>query len=142
MLTIRVITHSLLLVLADLAGIGGGALAAFWIPRMPNQVWLQVPIAVLLSVGFFLVWLIAVRTLRIKALWPVGTGESWTWLAASLLWAPLVFVPLHYFTQGYLTSLGNVVALAFYQLPVNALALAAGRLVWKSLAPGANQPRQ
>jgi hypothetical protein len=93
-------------------------------------------------VGFFLVWLIAVRTLRIKALWPVGTGESWTWLAASLLWAPLVFVPLHYFTQGYLTASAMSWRWRSNQLPVNALALAAGRLVWKSLAPGANQPRQ
>lgn len=121
---------------------GGGALAAFWILRVPNQVWLQLPIAVFLSVGCFLGWLIAVRTLGMKALWPAGAGESWSWLAASLLWAPLVFVPLHYFTQGYVTSLGNVVMLAFYQLPVNALALAAGRRVWKPPAPSANQPRQ
>ena len=123
MKTVRVGLHSLVLVIADLAGIAAGALAAFRILGVPNQVWLQLPIAVVLSVGCFCAWVLSLRILRWKVLQPAGPKELRASLAASLLWAPVVFVPLHYFTQGYLTSIGNLVALALYQLPVNALAL-------------------
>jgi len=61
--------------------------------------------------------------LRLRRLQPVGSTELGVCLALSILWAPLVFVPLHYFTQGYVTSVGNLVALVLYQLPVNLLAL-------------------
>jgi hypothetical protein len=123
MKTIRVGLHSLVLVIADIAGIVGGALAAFWILGLPNQVWLQLPIAMVLSVGCFCAWVLSLRMLGWKGLQLAGSKEPRACLAVSLLWAPLVFVPLHYFTQGYLTSIGNLVALALYQLPVNALAL-------------------
>ena len=120
---IRIGLHSLVLTIADIAGIAGGALAAFRILGVSNQVWLQLPIAVVLSVGFFYAWVLCLRVLGFRRLQPVGSKELVACLGVSVLWAPLVFVPLHYFTQGYVTSIGNVVALAFYQLPVNALAL-------------------
>ena len=123
MTVIRVALHSLALVIADIAGIAGGALAAFQILGVPNQAWLQLPVAVVLSAGCFCAWILFLRVLRLKRLQPAGSRELGACLAASLAWAPLVFVPLHYFTQGYVTSLGNLVALALYQLPVNALAL-------------------
>jgi hypothetical protein len=46
----------------------------------------------------------------------------WTYLLA-LLWTPLIFVPLHSVTQGYLTSFSNIIATWLFQLPTNALAL-------------------
>jgi len=49
MKSLRVGLDSLVLVIADLAGIAGGALVAFRILRVTNQVWLQLPIAVALS---------------------------------------------------------------------------------------------
>ncbi len=45
---IRIGLHSFVLVVADIVGIGGGALAAFRILGAPDQVWLQLPIAVVL----------------------------------------------------------------------------------------------
>ena len=54
---IRVGLHSLVLVMADIAGLGAGALVAFRILGVPNQVWVQLPVAVVLSVGCFWVWL-------------------------------------------------------------------------------------
>jgi len=57
----------------------------------------------------------------------------------SLLWAPLVFVPLHYFTQGYLTSIGNLLTLAVYQFPVNAIALYGASLFQNFKAGGSTQ---
>ena len=50
-----------LLVAADLAGIGGGGLLAFRILGVPNQVWLQLPVAIILSVGLFCAWILALR---------------------------------------------------------------------------------
>jgi hypothetical protein len=125
MKTIRVGLHSLILVMADLAGIVGGALAAFRILGVPNQVQLQVPIAVVLSIGSFWAWVFSLRVLRLRRLQLVGDKELVACFAASILWAPPVFVSLHYFTQGYLSSLGNVVALTVYQFLVNGLALCA-----------------
>lgn len=36
----------------------------------------------------------------------------------------LIFVPVHYLVTGYLTGIGNILAIAAYQFPMNALALA------------------
>jgi hypothetical protein len=140
MKTVRIGLHSLILVIADIAGIAAGALAAFKILGVSNQVWLQLPIAVVLSVGCFCAWVLSLRILRWKVLQPAGSKELRACLVASLLWAPVVFVPLHYFTQGYLTSIGNLVALALYQLPVNALALFGPRTLRRSSSAGCPQP--
>ena len=129
---IRVGLHSMVLVMADIAGIAGGALAAFHILGVANQVALQLPIAVLLSVGCFWVWIFSFHVLRLRSLQLASSKDLGTCLVLSFLWAPVVFVPLHYFTQGYLTSIGNLVALAVYQLPVNGLALFGSRLLQQS----------
>ena len=42
-----------------------------------------------------------------------GTGIT------SLAWTSIIFVPFHYFTQGYLTGAANMVAMLLFQLPVN-----------------------
>ena len=139
MKTVRVGLHSLVLAIADIAGIAAGALAAFRILGVPNQVWLQLPIAAVLSVGCFCAWVLSLRILGWKVLQLAGPKELGASLAVSLLWAPLVFVPLHYFTQGYLTSIGNLVALALYQLPVNALALFGPWILQMSRSGGSTQ---
>ncbi len=123
MKAIRIGLHSLALTAADMAGIAGGAMIAFKALGVSNQVWLQLPIAVVLSPVLFAAWAFLLQGLGFRRLQFVEAKELVACLAASLLWAPLVFVPLHYFTQGYLTSMGNLVALAGYQLPVNSLAL-------------------
>jgi hypothetical protein len=133
--------HSLVLVITDIAGIAGGALAAFRILGVPNQIWVQLPIALVLSVGCFCAWILVLRVRRWTGLLPASATEFKACLAASFLWAPLVFVPLHYFTQGYLTSLGNLVALALYQLPVNGLALFASSVLQNSASGRGTQQR-
>lgn len=131
MKSLRIGLHSLILAIADIAGIVGGALLAFGIFGVPNQVQLQLPIAVALSVASFWAWFFSLRMLRRRRLQLVGIKELGACFATSILWAPLVFVPLHYFTQGYLTSIGNLVALAVYQLPVNEIALS-GILIFQN----------
>jgi hypothetical protein len=138
MKAIRVIVHSLVLVLADLGGIALGAVAAFKILGTPNQIWLQLPIAAVLTLVLVCFWLLTLRLFRWRAM-RLGSGkEKIVCFAVSLLWGPLVFVPLHYFTQGYLTSFGNLVAFAIYQLPMNVFALGVASLL---RSPGSAEPR-
>ena len=115
--------HSLVLAAADLAGIALGAVAASRILGVTNQVWLQLPLAVALTLVLFLAWTWLLPAVGLGSLMSLRPSDRRGCLGLSLLWAPLVFVPLHYVTQGYLTRPGNLVALALYQLPVNALAL-------------------
>ena len=128
---IRIGLHSFVLVLADLVGIGGGAMAAFHIAQGSKVFSVQMPIAVVFSVGSFCVWIFLLRFFRFGRLQLDGPGEFAFCLLLSFLWAPLVFVFLHYFTQGYWTSVENLISLAFYQLPVNILALAASGILKK-----------
>ena len=73
-------------------------------------------IAVALVVG----WLVLFRTFnRLKI--------EYDYIKVFLLAFPctaLIFVPVHYLVTGYLTGIGNILAIAAYQFPMNALALA------------------
>jgi hypothetical protein len=117
----RIILHSLVLALADLAGILGGFMA-YKALEFPQLV-IQLPVAVAVSILLFLAWSILLpvrggqqlRLLDLKELLLVFFGTA--------AWAPLVFVPLHFFTQGYWTAQENLVALALYQIPTNLISL-------------------
>lgn len=54
---------------------------------------------------------------QLLRVWPSLAG---VWLV-SLLWSPAIFFPLHYFTQGYVAAVSNVVAIWQFQAPVNAI---------------------
>ena len=41
----------------------------------------------------------------------------------SLIFSPIIFIPLHYFSEGYLTSLQNIYAMLMFQIPTNILVL-------------------
>lgn len=123
MKTVSLGIHSLVLVIVDIIGIGGGAVAAFGMMGVPNQVQWQLPIAVTLSIGFFVGWILLFRAFDLKQVQLIEPRERWACWRLSILWGPLLFVPLHYLTQAYLTDAENLVALVLYQVPVNALAL-------------------
>ena len=44
---------------------------------------------------------------------------------------PVLFVPAHYVMTGYLTGIGNIIAIGAYQFPMNALGLAIGAALVK-----------
>lgn len=48
-------------------------------------------------------------------------------VAVALLCAPVVFIPMHYVTQGYLTAASNIVAIWIFQAPVNIVAAIVAR---------------
>jgi len=47
---------------------------------------------------------------------------AWVYLL-SFVWAPIIFVPLHYITQGYITSGENLLSIWLFQVPTNLLTL-------------------
>ena len=137
---IRIGLNSFLLVVADIAGIGGGALVAFHVSGVSNQVWLQLPIAIVLSIVCFFAWMLLIHLFDLRRLQPLDAEELGACLVASMLWAPVIFVPLHYLTQGYLTGIGNLVALALYQLPVNMVALFGPSVLKQPTSEESTQP--
>jgi len=129
----RILLHGLLLFLANSAATYAGFIV-FRLMKPANQIAIQVPIAAVLSVLLFVMWSLLVRVLPFRRLILRTPFEfAWVFLAA-LLWNPLVFVPLHYLTQGYFTSPGNIMASMIFQFPVNLAALA---LAWAITRPRA-----
>lgn len=119
----RILTNGFILVLADIIGITIGALAAWSLTGSAHQVWLQLPVAVIVTVSIFMIWRIIVRKVTSGKFLIIDPTELSQCLIVSIVIMPLLFVPIHYITQGYLTSLGNLIALAVYQLFVNAIAI-------------------
>ena len=118
----RVLVAGLALLVANFIGIYVGFLT-YYAVRPGNQIAVQVPIAVMFSVLLYLAWTLVLRLLPFSRLHLHSTAEKGWAFIASLVWGPVVFVPLHYFTQGYLTSVGNIAALIMFQAPVNAIAM-------------------
>lgn len=120
---IRIGLHGIVLTLLDIVGIAFGAVLAYNITGTPNRFSLQVSIAVCTTLACFCGWVAVVGALRWRTLRITGACEALWCLTASILWNPVIFFPLHYFTQGYVSSVRNIAALAIYQIPVNAVAL-------------------
>lgn len=125
MKTLRVLLSGFILLLANLVGILVGFMA-YQVLRPIKQLIIQLPIAVVLSVLLYLAWVLLIRNLRYDRLCVRSTGENVMVFVASLVWGPVIYVPLHYFTQGYLTNAENLLALLIFQVPVNASAIAVG----------------
>ncbi len=89
----------------------------FWKLVGGRQIMVQSLVGVLianLSFWMWIKWSVA-RGIRVAENNYQATGF---WIL-SLLLPAIIFVPLHYFTQGYLTSWGNISAITLYVIPVN-----------------------
>ena len=120
----KILLHALALAAFNLAAILAG-FAFYKISGISNQLAAQIPAAVLLSAfGFALWYTIAYRVggerLRLRGL----SAYAGAYVAA-FAWLPIIFVPLHYVSQGYLTSFANIYYTWLFQALANALALAA-----------------
>jgi len=124
---IRIGLHSLMLTLADLAGI----LSGFFAYKTFNceQITIQLPVAMAVSILLFLLWTLLLPVLGGRQFRLADLKEMLLVFACSLLWAPAVFVPLHFLAQGYVTAAENLIMLALYQLPINLIALCAARII-------------
>ncbi len=131
MKTLRIAVYGLVLLFANLAGVFIGFLAYHALDAK-DQIGIQVPVAALISILLYVAWVLILRSLPFKNLMLQETREHVLVGPCSLFWNPVVFIPLHYFTQGYVSSGGNIVALAAFQIPVNAIAIL---VAWKVTQP-------
>jgi hypothetical protein len=121
----KYIFYGLLLSLINLISIILG-FVFYYLFKTPNQIEIQLPIAVLLSCLFF--------TMSVFLLIKSNKEISMSVFSViriylfSMLWTPVVFVPLHYMTQGYLTSIGNILYTWIFQATTNILVLAMTKL--------------
>lgn len=124
------ILHGFALVVITLVAMAVG-FAVYRLVGLRNQIAVQVLTAGIVCVMVFAVWGFVVHRLSRGRLSLAGLKELGVAYAAALLWTPVLFVPVHYATQGHLTSFGNILSTWMFQVPFNLLALmvANGRLL-------------
>ena len=128
MKALRIGLHSLVLAALNIGCIVAG-FSVYHLLRPANQLAVQVPVAVISCVAGFVLWTVVLWHLAGDNLSLRGKAEfAWTFVLA-LLWSLVLFVPLHFVTQGYLTSAGNVLGIWLFQAPTNAVAIVAARAV-------------
>ncbi len=134
----RILLHGIALLASNLAGIVIGFFACA-LMGAKNQVAAQLPIAVVVSIGLYLSWVLVLRLRPFRSIRLHGGREYCSAGVASLLIGPLVFLPVHYLTQGYLTAAGNLLAFAVFQIPVNAICILVGCKIGQASEGNAGQ---
>ena len=114
--------HSLALVGANLASILTGFLCANLRPDS-DQLAVQLPIAIILSIAGYTLWMFVTQRVGGQLLRLQHPREGFVIYCLALVITPLIFVPLHYLKEGYLTSGGNLIALTLFQGSVNVVAI-------------------
>jgi hypothetical protein len=126
MRTVRVLLNGCFLAGTNFASILVG-LIFYHLIKPANQIAVQLPIAMFLSVAVFVIWSLAIKKLSGGRL-SVGRGAEpiQTYLLALFI-SPLIFVPVHYLATGYLTAFGNILGIWLFQAPTNILAIVFAR---------------
>ena len=126
----RAIIHGFALCVITIGAVAVG-FAAYKMVGLRDQIAVQVLVAGIVCVGVFAVWGFFAHRVTGGDLSLADLKELGIAYGAAFLWTPVLFVPLHYTTQGYLTSFGNILAMWLFQVPLNLLALmvANGRLL-------------
>ena len=130
----RPLLHGLALAAVNVGAVLVG-FAAYKVLGVGHQLLVQIAVAVLVSVAAFALWYYVARRVTSGRATLVSLGAYvWTY-ALAFGWFPVLFVPLHYVTQGYLTSFANIYYMWLFQVPTNALALAAAYTITRRRAP-------
>jgi hypothetical protein len=126
----RAIIHGLVLALITVGAVLVG-FAIYRVVGLRDQIAVQVLAAGIVCVGAFALWGFLAHRATSGKLSLASLRELGVAYAAAFVWLPIVFVPLHYTTQGYMTSFANILSTWMFQLPFNLLALmvANGRLL-------------
>jgi len=113
-----VILHSLILAVVNIVSIiFGFGIYHFFIRY--NQMAIQVPIAAIFSIIVFTTWIVIIKYKNISKIFPEGWLQFLLVFLFSLAWILIIFVPLNYITQGYLTSFGYIYLNWIFQIPTN-----------------------
>jgi hypothetical protein len=89
-----------------------------------DQLLIQIPVALItLILGFTAWYLLISRIPRLQRFRLVGWGEFLAVYIVSLAITPLIFLPLHFLTQGYISSADNILSILYFQIPTNFITL-------------------
>ena len=112
------IVHAGALAIANLSGLWFG-FVAFVLIGTTNQIGIQLPVAVVVSLAAFVIWVKLVNAFGPPRFRYFSRSDGpWVYCLAPVL-AAVVFVPLHFATTGYLTAFSNVLALWGFQFVSN-----------------------
>lgn len=133
---IKILLQSLVLTLTNMSAIliafGGYKVILLFTPV--NQRAVQTPLAILLNIVLFLAWTWLIRR-YVSKYWLHSTEEYYLVYFAAGVWSPIIFIPVHYLTQGYMTPFANIIVLWMYQVLVNIPVLAMVRWLSNRLQP-------
>jgi hypothetical protein len=130
MKTARILLHGFLLAVVTVGSILVGY-AVYRASGLRDQVATQVLVAGAVCAFSFALAAWIVHRLSSGRLALASLRELGITYGSAFLWSAIVFVPIHYVTQGYVTGMGNVLGVWIFQLPFGLLALmiANGRLL-------------
>jgi hypothetical protein len=121
MRTVKNIFQSLILALVNLLSVFLGFIV-YHFSRGFAQVIVQVPAAAVFSILLFSLWIFFLYKKNSPVL-PASRVDFITVFVMSLVWIPAIFYPIHYLTQHYISSFGNIYWMWLFQMPVNAVIL-------------------
>ena len=136
MLIIKILLQSLALTLTNIGAIliGFGGYKVILLFRPINQRAVQTPLAILLNIVLFFVWTWLIVQFFSKYRLQ-STIEYYLVYFAAGVWSPIILIPVHFLTQGYMTSFANIIVLWMYQVLVNIPVLAITRWLGNRLQP-------
>lgn len=125
MKTLRIGLHSLVLAFGCLISIlvGFGIYHLLRVNWPVDQLVIQVPIAVVALLLGYASWYQVISRPGLCHLRMASWGEIVAVYLLSLAITPLIFLPLHYLTQGYLSSIDNILAILYFQIPTHLIAI-------------------
>lgn len=94
----------------------------FYITKGENQIAVQVISACIFNILSFMGWKFICRK-YVKKLRLVSKRALILTFLVSIVFGPLIFIPLHYATEGYVTSHQNILGIWMFQIPTNILLL-------------------
>ncbi|HOD01623.1 MAG TPA: hypothetical protein PKH50_02810 [bacterium] len=94
----------------------------YQISKSRTQISIQIISACFFSVVLFLLWQFISQKL-FRKITIEKKSDYWKTYSASILFSPVIFIPLHYLTEGYLTSWQNIAGIFMFQIPTNILIL-------------------
>lgn len=126
------IVHGFMLALANFSSIIFGFVIYYMI-KGPNQIIVQAPIAIVLSCIIFSTYLYIYSKTKIGRSKYISATSCCMIYIYSLAWSPMIFIPIHFITQGYLTSFENIVYQWLFQIITNIIVIFISGLVVKPL---------
>lgn len=110
-----------ILALINIISVLGGSLV-YYLTQAKTQRPIQIISACTLSIIIFILWGYFTRKVFNKKVLVTKKDYIVTY-SISLIFSPIIFIPLHYAFEGYFSSLQNIYAIWMFEIPTNILVL-------------------